>query len=105
MKVINRKKHGTPGCARCRMDEIRFTKETKTPRFTLQADEVWYLPQTSHRPGGMIALGDGIVPPGSFEVVKRDAERASHNGRPCPGLKLDVEAYPDAMPELIGARS
>lgn len=103
MKVINRKEHGTPGCARCRMDLIKFVEEYKLPRFTMHIDETYNLPQTSYRQHGAIEIGTGIAPAQTFVIIERDAMRASHNGLPCPGLKL--EGYPDALPELIGARS
>lgn len=94
--------HGTAGCARCRMDLIRFVVETKLPRFTMHVDETWELPQTSHRAHG-IDLGHGFAPAHTFVIVKRDHTRACHNGAKCPGVELDRAKYPDALPEFVGA--
>lgn len=96
--MINQK-HPTAGCARCRMDLIRFTREVKLPRFTMLVGEEWFLPQTSYRADGLIELGHGLAPLAAFEIVERDATRASHNNRPCRGV--DLNGYPDALPECL----
>jgi hypothetical protein len=96
-------RHRTSGCARCRMDLIRFTREVRLPRFTMRAGEEWNLPQTSYRTNRYVELGAGLVPPGAYELVERDAQRASHNGRACPGAALDLETYPDALLEYVRA--
>ncbi len=103
MSVLINAKHDTAGCARCRMDEIRFTRDVKLPRFTMRAGESYNLPQTSYRADGMIALGYGLGPHGSYVVVERDATRASHNGGTCPGTALDRERYSESLPEYIEA--
>lgn len=94
-------KHDTDGCARCRMDLIRFTREVKLPRFTMHVGEEWNLPQTSYRADGFIELGHGLAPPNTFEIVEHDITRASHNGKPCRGVAL--EGYPDSLPEYLTA--
>jgi hypothetical protein len=92
--------HGTAGCARCRMDLIRFVVEVKLPRFTMHAGDTWNLPQTQHREHG-IEAGHGFAPTHTFVIIERDHVRASHNGARCQGTAL--ESYPDALPELVGA--
>lgn len=73
----------SPGCPRCRMDLIRFTREVRLPRFTLEPGEEHSLPQVCHTADGSLLIGGGYVPPGSFRVIQRDHARATC--RACPG--------------------
>lgn len=65
------------GCARCRLDLIRFVREVKLPRFTMRADETWHLPQSRYQPDGSAELGGGIVPADTFVVEKPGDSRAT----------------------------
>ena len=56
-------------CARCRLDLIRFTREVRLPRFTMQAGEDWHLPLSYRHPDGTADLGAGIVPADAYETV------------------------------------
>lgn len=77
--------HDTPGCSRCRMDLIRFTREVVLPRFTMRVGETWNLPQNQRNSDGMLSMGGGYVPVGSYETIKVDHVRAIHNFSTCPG--------------------
>ena len=74
----------TPGCARCRMDLIRFTRKCRLRRFTMEAGDEWKLPQVRYTEGGAM-LDDSFVHERHFEIVERDHTRACHNGSQCPG--------------------
>lgn len=64
------------GCPRCRLDHIRFVKETKLPRFTMRIGETWELPQSRYTPDGSAELGGGLIPVGAFEIITVDESRA-----------------------------
>lgn len=73
------------------MDLIRFTRQTRLRRFTMEVGEEWKLPQCRYTDGGAM-LDDSFVPESSFEVVVRDHTRACHNGNPCPGDAEDMRS-------------
>lgn len=73
----------TEGCARCRLDLIRFVRDTKLPKFSMAAGEEWHLPQSRYLEDGSAELGGGTIPRDSFEVVKADEHRACN----CPCQK------------------
>lgn len=65
-----------PGCPRCRLDRIVFTKDVKLPRFSFKPGEEWELPQSRYLPSGEAELGGGTIPAGSFIVEVEDESRA-----------------------------
>ena len=69
------KKPRYPGCPRCRLDRIVFTREVRLPRFTMRAGEEWELPQSRYTADGA-ELGGGTIPAGSFEIIEADESRA-----------------------------
>jgi hypothetical protein len=71
----------SPGCRRCRLDLIQFTRTVKLPRFSMHQGDEWHLPQSRYQLDGSAELGAGIVPRDAFKILVVDDTRAC--GCPC----------------------